>query len=94
MNIRILSAIALTAIMLSAPAARAEDSVGGFSIIQNDPQAGEQAATNDRLLIVNGSSGRVVYDDGQNDLFCVTRRVIIGYNSYGNPIRRRTMYCR
>jgi hypothetical protein len=49
---------------------------------------------NDRLLIVNGNSGRVIYDDGRDDLFCVTRRRFVGYNDYGRRIWRRTMRCR
>jgi hypothetical protein len=47
-----------------------------------------------RLLIVNGNSGHVVYDDGRNDLFCVTRRHFVGYNDYGHRVFRRTMRCR
>jgi hypothetical protein len=62
--------------------------------------AGEAPATpvsdsaDDRLLIVNGQNGRVIYDDGRDDLFCVTRKVIIGYNEFGEPIRKRVMRCR
>ena len=52
------------------------------------------AQDNQRLLIVNGNSGRVVYDDGRDDLFCVTRRHFVGYNEYGRRIFRRTMRCR
>jgi hypothetical protein len=47
---------------------------------------------NSKLLIVNGN--HVIYDDGRNDLFCVTRRHVVGYNYYGRPIFRRTMRCR
>lgn len=49
---------------------------------------------NDRLLIVNGNSGRVIYDDGRNDLFCVTRRFVVGYNQWGHRVYRRNMRCR
>ncbi|MBM3552765.1 MAG: hypothetical protein FJX45_13605 [Alphaproteobacteria bacterium] len=49
---------------------------------------------NNRLLIVNGNSGHVIYDDGRDDLFCVTRRRVVGYNDYGRRIWRRTMRCR
>ncbi len=49
---------------------------------------------NDRLLIVNGNTGHVIYDDGRDDLFCVTRRRVVGYNDYGRRIWRRTMRCR
>ena len=48
----------------------------------------------DRLMIVNGSSGHVVYDDGRNDLYCVTRRHVAGYNQYGHRVYRRNMHCR
>jgi hypothetical protein len=48
----------------------------------------------DRLLIVNGNNGHVVYDDGRNDLFCVTRRYVAYYNYYGRPVFRRTIRCR
>ncbi|WP_454620433.1 hypothetical protein [Bradyrhizobium cenepequi] len=51
-------------------------------------------SADDRLLIVNGQTGRVIYDDGKNDLFCVTRKVVIGYNEFGKPIRKRVMRCR
>lgn len=49
---------------------------------------------NDRLLIVNGNNGHVIYDDGRDDLYCVTRRHIVGYDDWGYPVRRRTMHCR
>ena len=51
-------------------------------------------SADDRLLIVNGNTGKVIYDDGKDDLFCVTRKVVIGYNEYGDPIRKRIMRCR
>ncbi len=54
----------------------------------------EEGAPTDRLLIVNGNTGRVVYDDGRDDLFCVTRRYVAGHNQYGRPVIRRTMRCR
>lgn len=47
-----------------------------------------------RLMIVNGNSGHVIYDDGRDDLYCVTRRVTVGYDYHGRPVRRRTMNCR
>jgi len=54
-----------------------------------------QTTSNDeKLLIVNGNTGRVIYDDGRNDLFCVTRQVFVGYSQYGRPLYRRTMRCR
>jgi lipoprotein-anchoring transpeptidase ErfK/SrfK len=51
-------------------------------------------AGNNKLMIVNGNSGRVIYDDGRNDLFCVTRRYTVGYDQYGRRIMRRNMRCR
>lgn len=47
-----------------------------------------------KLLIVDRDRGRVIYDDGRNDLFCATRTVLVGYNYYGRPLYRRTMRCR
>ena len=47
-----------------------------------------------RLMIVNGYSGRVLYDDGRDDLFCVTRRYFAGWDYYGQRIFRRAMACR
>jgi hypothetical protein len=48
----------------------------------------------DRLMIVNGNSGHVVYYDGRDDLFCVTHRHLLGYNYYGHRVYRRSMHCR
>ena len=62
------------------------------------PEAGRSVGTggsaDGRLMIVNGNSGHVIYDDGRDDLYCVTRRVTVGYDYYGRPVRRRTMNCR
>ncbi len=49
---------------------------------------------NASLVVVNGDTGRVVYDDGYDDAFCVTRRRFVGYDWWGNPIFRRTIRCR
>lgn len=57
-------------------------------------EARDEPTASDRLLIVNGNTGRVVYDDGRDDLFCVTRKICVGYTSEGRPIFRRTMVCR
>lgn len=57
-------------------------------------EAQDEPVASDRLLIVNGNTGRVVYDDGRDDLFCVTRRVRVGYTFDGRPIYRRTLVCR
>jgi len=50
--------------------------------------------SNNRLLIINGNSGRVIYDDGRDDLFCVTRRYFVGWNYHGRRLYRRAMGCR
>jgi hypothetical protein len=50
------------------------------------------AQDNDRLLIVKDR--HVIYDDGRDDLICVSRLVVAGYTYYGRPIYRRTMTCR
>jgi hypothetical protein len=47
----------------------------------------------DRLMIVSGNTGRVIYDDGRDDLFCVTR-AYGWYDAYGYFHRSRTMRCR
>jgi hypothetical protein len=47
-----------------------------------------------RLMIINGNSGRVIYDDGYDDMFCVTRRYFVGWDYYGRRLYRRTMGCR
>ena len=52
------------------------------------------AQADNKLLIVDRDRGRVIYDDGRNDLFCATRQVFVGYNYYGRPLYRRTMRCR
>jgi hypothetical protein len=54
----------------------------------------QQAQDNERLVIVNGNNHHVIYDDGKDDLFCVTRRIVVGYTDSGRPIFRRTMRCR
>ncbi len=51
-------------------------------------------AGHNRLPIVNGNSGHVIYDDGRNDLFCVTRRYVVAYDVEGRRIYRRNMRCR
>jgi hypothetical protein len=63
----------------------------GSEIEQNDFA---QATDDQRLMIVNGNSGRVIYNDGRDDLYCQTRLRIAGYNHHGRPIYRRTMRCR
>ena len=54
----------------------------------------QEAKDNERLVIVNGNTHHVIYDDGRDDLFCVTRRIVVGYTDAGRPIVRRTMRCR
>lgn len=85
---RTLAAAALLALIAGSTSARAETDFDTTvaTEIGSDAQ--------DRLLIVNGNSGRVIYDDGRNDLFCVTRKVVAGYDWYGRPVFKRTMKCR
>jgi hypothetical protein len=47
-----------------------------------------------RLMIVNGYTGRMVYDDGRDDMFCVTRGYFVGWDYYGRQIFRGAMACR
>jgi hypothetical protein len=46
-----------------------------------------------RLVIVDGATDQVIYDDGRDDLFCVTR-VHRWRDEDGYRHRRRTMHCR
>jgi hypothetical protein len=46
-----------------------------------------------RLVIVDGATDQVIYDDGRDDLFCVTR-VHHWRDEDGLRHRRRTMHCR
>jgi hypothetical protein len=102
MNFRTLAAVAVAALILTATASKAEillqsqPSEQGYSDAADaaDSSTDAASAANDRLMIVNGNNGHVIYDDGRDDLFCVTRKVIVGYNEYGYPIRKRTMRCR
>jgi hypothetical protein len=50
--------------------------------------------SNNRMLIVNGNNGHVIYDDGRDDLYCVTRKRFVGRDDWGRPIYRRKMRCR
>lgn len=92
MNIRTLAAVAIAALTLASAAAKAEGYLEEPSSAQT--LTGTAATDADRLLIVNGNNGHVIYDDGRDDLFCVTRKVVIGYDDWGRPIRKRTMRCR
>jgi ribonucleotide monophosphatase NagD (HAD superfamily) len=93
------TAIVATSLVVAATATRADVYLLGTSAEQHvaeDLATAKHASdtADDRLLIVNGNNGRVVYDDGNNDLFCVTRNVVVGYNEYGYRIRKRIMRCR
>jgi len=65
-----------------------------FERLEQSSEIEVSADAADRLLIVNGSTHHVIYDDGKNDLFCVVRKVRIGYDEDGYPIYRRKMKCR
>lgn len=56
------------------------------------PVAAQEA--DDRLVIVSGKSGRVIYDDGRDDLYCMSRRHFIGYDFYGRRHYYRALHCR
>jgi len=75
--------LAVLAFAAAAGTAKADDKV-------HQRDAGFQ----EQLLIVDRNTGRVVYDDGVDDLFCVTKRVFVGYNRNGYAMYRRTMRCR
>jgi hypothetical protein len=46
-----------------------------------------------RFSVVDGDTGRVVYDDGRNDGGCVFRRRFVGYDYWGNPRFRKVYHC-
>ena len=50
-------------------------------------------APDNRLVIVDGNSGQVIYDDGYDDLFCVTR-LHRWHDEWGHRHRYRSMRCR
>ncbi len=56
--------------------------------------AGEATPAADRLIIVNGNTGHVVFNDGYDDLICVTHRYVAYYNYWGRPMVRRSVRCR
>jgi hypothetical protein len=62
--------------------------------VRSDAAAPASNESNNRLMIINGNSGRVIYDDGRDDLFCVTRRYFVGWDCYGRRLYRRVMGCR
>jgi hypothetical protein len=66
----------------------------GNAVSNTATPAPQSDRPDNRLLIVNGNSGRVIYDDGHEDMFCVTRRYLIGWNDAGRRIYHRTMSCR
>lgn len=94
MNIRTLAAVTLAAVIVTASAAKADILLSQPAEHELTVATDTSDAATDRLLIVNGNTGHVIYDDGKDDLFCVTRKVVVGYNEWGYPIRKRTMRCR
>ena len=53
-----------------------------------------EAKPKNGFVIADGDTGRVLYDDGNDDAFCVTRRRFVGFDWYGNPMFRRVTRCR
>ncbi len=47
----------------------------------------------ERLMVINGNTGRVVYDDGHDDVVCIKRKKVVNYDWYGRPIYGRTVKC-
>lgn len=56
--------------------------------------AQSEDSANNRLVIINGHNHHVIYDDGNDDLICVTRKHFVGWDDDGHRIYRRTMHCR
>jgi hypothetical protein len=69
-------------------------SLAALTLIAALSGAAQAQEQHDRLLIVNGNNGRVIYNDGRDDLFCVTRRHFVGYNGEGHRLYHRSMRCR
>jgi hypothetical protein len=90
----LIAALSLAAVAVTvAPAAHAENFAAPEYAAPESASA-PSANAQDRLMIVSRNTGKVIYDDGRNDLFCVTQRYIAGYTEYGRPIVRRSMRCR
>jgi hypothetical protein len=90
----LIAATSLAAVSVAAvPAAYAGDVAVPGGPFATAPAAASLNAQ-DKLMIVSRNTGRVIYDDGRNDLFCVTQRFVAGYTDSGRPIVRRTMRCR
>jgi len=67
--------------------------VGLLAIPLAAPAAAAPNGDDARLMIVDGNSGQVIYDDGYDDLFCVTR--MHHWRDWrGNLHRHRRMRCR
>jgi hypothetical protein len=62
------------------------------AVLALSPQAEAKSGQN-RLVVVDGDRGRVVYDDGRNDGACIFRRVFVGYDWYGYPRFRKVYRC-
>ena len=93
----VIASVMLAAVpFVAAPAAHAQVFLGTQApfAASEEVNAQDQAGAKDRLMIVNRNTGRVIYDDGRNDLFCSTRLYVAGYNYWGQPIYRRNMRCR
>jgi hypothetical protein len=90
--IRTSAALALVTLLSPANPGLAGQNVNSVSKAATPAPQSDRA--DNRLLIVNGVSGRVMYDDGHEDMFCVTRRYLIGWNDAGRRIYQRNMSCR
>jgi hypothetical protein len=87
-------AAALLAVTAAIPSPPAQVAYAGTDPFATSENATGPDQASERLMIVNRNNGRVIYDDGRNDLFCATRVYIAGYNDWGRPIYRRGMRCR
>ncbi len=70
---------------------------GLFAALLAGPARADDAAAaptpDARLMIVNGNTGNVIYDDGYDDLYCVTR-LHRWHDEYGYRHHYRSMRCR
>jgi hypothetical protein len=91
----LIAAASLAAVSLAViPAAHANDFTTPEYTGSQPAAQGADRADQDRLMIISRNTGRVIYDDGRNDMYCVTQRYVSAYDYYGRPIMRRSMRCR
>ncbi|GGE24632.1 hypothetical protein GCM10011390_50080 [Aureimonas endophytica] len=78
------------------PASHAEEGIDLPQVLEqiDAPSAVADASDeDDRLMVINANTGRVVYDDGHDDVVCVKRNRVVGYDWYGRALYKRSVKC-